>query len=63
MRQGGEEQVGLGQDVRVGAGEHAAVEAGVAGQLRMHLGHRRPGAAAGRHRADLEGRMTGQQTQ
>src|SRR6185437_4221466 len=61
VREGGEEQVGIGQGVRVGAGEDGVVKAGVPGELRVRGGHRLPGAAVGGERADLEVRMTGQQ--
>jgi hypothetical protein len=61
VRERGEEQVGFGQGVRVGAGEDGVVKAGVPGELRVRGGDRLPGAAVGGERADLEVGMTGQQ--
>ena len=63
MREGGEEQVGVGEDVRVGAGEDGAVEAGMAGQLRVRRGHRRAGVAVRGQRTDLEVGMASQQAE
>ena len=61
VRERGEEQVGVGQDVRVRAGEDGVVEAGIPGQLRVRRRHREAGAAVRGERADLEVGVTGQQ--
>ena len=52
-----------GQDVRVGGGEDGVVQARMAGQLRMHRGHRGTGAAVRGQRAYLQARMAGQQAE
>ena len=63
MRESREEQVGVGEKVRIGGAEHAVVEAGVAGQLRMNRGHRCPGVAGRGQRTDLELGVASQQAQ
>ena len=61
VRKRGEQQVGVGQDVRAGAGEDGVVQAGIPGELRVRCGHGQAGAAVRGQRADLEVGMAGQQ--
>ncbi len=63
MRQGDQEKVSVGENVRLGGGEDGAVEAGMAGQLRVRGGHRRAGVAVRGQRTDLEVGVAGQQAE
>ena len=63
MRQGGEEQVSVGERAWFGRHEDPVLQARVTDQLREHRGHRRPGAAVRRDGPDLQVGMAGQQAE
>ena len=63
MREGGEQEVGVGEEFGLGRDEPGLLEDGVAGQLRVDGGHGGPGVSLRGQRAELEVRMAGQQAQ
>jgi hypothetical protein len=63
VRERGEQQVGAGQEVGLGRGEDRAVQAGMAGELRVGGDHGGAGAAVRGQRPYFQVGMAGQQAE